>query len=240
MRKAMLFLLLFTAFSTMVSAETADEFLDRNEAKAKALKSYETVSEMTVVTPQYQTVTQSTTEAKRTADGMKTNSTTKTTITMPNKPQIVTEGRMVSDGRLLYMETKQAGRTTVSKAKAPADETGYGSVRDAMKKGGASTVRPAEQVNGEACGVLEIAYTDGTNNHTYTYWISEKNGILMKMTGASKLYGDVTLNVKSVKTDIEIADSKFVYEAPAGVAVQDYTGAGAASAAAAGAATATK
>ncbi|MEO8376477.1 MAG: hypothetical protein ABI579_02310 [Candidatus Sumerlaeota bacterium] len=230
MRKLALLTALLACSVVVVSAETPDEFLDRNEAKVKALKSYESVSEMTMSTPQYQITTSSTTDCKRTPQGVKTLTVGKTTTSVPNQPRVESEVKMVSDGSTVYTESKSGGKTTIAKSKAPADETGYGTIRDYMKKGGASTVKPAEQINGEACGILEIVFTVGDQASTYTYWVSDKTGMLMKMEGKSKAYGDMTLTVKSLKTDIDIADTKFAYEPPAGVPVQDYTGYGAAGA----------
>lgn len=224
MRKLILIAALMLSSVSTVFAETPEEFLDRNEAKVKALKTYEAVSELSMSTPQYQVVTTSTSENKRTPQGVKSVTTAQTAMSMPNQPRTVSDMKMVSDGTNVFTESKSAGKTTVTKTKAPADDTGYGTVRDYMHKGGASTVKPAEEVNGESCGVLQIVFTAGDQTSTYTYWVSEKTGMLMKMEGKSKQYGDMTLTVKSLKTDIDLPDSKFVYEPPAGVAVQDYTG----------------
>lgn len=216
--------ILLVASHSLAAAETPEEFLDKYEAKTRKLKSYEIVLK-TESGSSYSTSTSTvTTATKRTPEGVKFATVTELTTTtqfVPGEQQ--SSLKMISDGKILWTEAVAGGQTTVTKAKAPPEATGYETVRENLKKGARASILPPQTIDGKECGVLQLVVGDGDGAFTYTYWVSEKTGLLVKLDGKSKSYGTMSSTVTSLKVDEPVDDSRFVYTPPANAQVFDST-----------------
>jgi outer membrane lipoprotein-sorting protein len=212
------------ASQSLAGAETPEEFLDKYEAKTRKLKSYEIVSE-TESGSSYSTSTSTvTTATKRTPEGVKFATVTELTTTTQFVPGAQQSSlKVISDGKIVWTEAVAGGQTTVTKAKAPPEPTGYETVRESLKKGARASILPPQTIDGEECGVLQVIVGDGNSAFHYTYWVSDKTGLLVKLEGKSNAYGTVSTTVKSLKVDEPVDDSHFVYTPPANAQVFDST-----------------
>ncbi len=235
---------LLVGLASTVSAESVDELLARLEKQEASLKTWE-FNGTTTMKGGFMSMESTMKQlGSRTADGtvkLRMEVKGKTSIMGAGEPQELSQ-LMVSDGKIMWSEQQGMGQTQIAKMTAdPKMASQLGQFREMLKEEGVkATVKGSEEVNGETCTVLEIARTDGDQTTTVTNWFSEKSGIMLKMTMASPMMGEVTTLITSYKLNESVDEGQFSYTPPAGAQVNDLTAMGsqmdAAAQAAAGAA----
>ncbi len=213
--------------ASTVSAESVDELITRLEKQEAALKTWE-FNGTTTMKGSFMSMDSTMKQvASRTADGavkMRMEVKGKTTIMGASEPQEVAQ-LMVSDGKVMWSEQKGMGQTQVAKMAAdPKMASQFGQFREMLKEEGVTaTVKGSEEVNGEACTILEIARKDGEQTTTVTNWFADKSGVMLKMTMTSPMMGEVTTLITSYKLNESVDEGQFSYTPPAGVQVNDLT-----------------
>lgn len=218
---------LLVGFASTVSAESVDELITRLEKQEASLKTWE-LNGTTTMKGSFMSMDSTMKQvASRTADGavkMRMEVKGKSTIMGASEPQEMAQ-TMVSDGKIMWSEQKAMGQTQVAKMAAdPKMASQFGQFREMIKEEGVTaTVKGTEEVNGEPCTVLEIARKDGDQTTTVTNWISDKSGLMLKMTMTSPMMGEVVTTITSYKINESVDESLFSYTPPAGVQVNDLT-----------------
>lgn len=133
---------------------------------------------------------------------------------------------IVSDGDFLYSVAETMGQKMAMKLKADPLATGAPKEMLAtLKQNHDVKALPSAKVEDRDCFVLEATPKQAAGPITKTtYYFCKQTGIAVKTVSADKSGKAVMTNTLSdIKVNTEIDPKRFVFEAPAGVTVQDLT-----------------
>lgn len=133
---------------------------------------------------------------------------------------------IVSDGDFLYSVAETMGQKMAMKLKA--DPLATGAPKEmlaSLKQDSDVKVLPSAKVDGRDCFVLEATPKQAAGPIVKTtFYFCKQTGIAVKTVSADKSGKAVMTNTLSdIKVNTEIDPKRFVFEAPAGVTVQDLT-----------------
>lgn len=136
----------------------------------------------------------------------------KVDVGTPNE-QIVPVTMTVKDGETAFREVDTGGKKIVFKGKAEL-RTEYNEMEPLLKKGAAKISSAAEQILGQPCIVLEIRDKDKPEEIIASYWISTKNGIIMKSVIDSPGETVTEYNVTELNLEDSFSNHLFNYKPP--------------------------
>ena len=222
-RKAVFMVALaFAVLPLAVRASDADKLLKSLEERRGRVKSLHTVTETATRQQEVMRKTRFEYWELNTDDTRKTKriGRTETPRKGKDKPEI-TESVSVSDGEFLWSELAGTGGKTIIKSVAMASDD-FGGLRDVMRRGKART-RPGEELLGMKTVVIEVVGREVGGSYKATYWISEKNGIILKSRVTNSDGSRIETDTSLCEIDRKIPESTFAYTTPDGAKVIDTT-----------------
>lgn len=214
--------LAFAILPLTARASDADKLLKSLEERRGRVKSLHTVTE-TVIRQQgvmrktrykYWELTAANVRKTRRVERTETSKKGK------DKPEI-SQSVSVSDGQFLWSELGDTGGIMVIKSVATASDD-FGSLRDVMRRGKTRT-RPGEELLGMKTVVIEVVGSGVGGAYKATYWIGEKNGIILKSRVTNSDGSRIETDTSLCEIDRKIPESTFAYTTPDGAEVIDTT-----------------
>jgi len=130
---------------------------------------------------------------------------------------------LISDGKIMWQESESAGVVQVVKLDASSPEDNLNQMLK-MIKGGQSSIKEPETIDGQECIKLEIDMKKGPQSASMTIWYGEEHGLPVKMVIVQGQMGsETTMKMTDFKPNIKVDDSKFTYVPPEGVKIQNNT-----------------
>ena len=212
----------FAILPLAVRASDVDKLLKSLEQRRGRVKSLHTVTETAIRQQEVTRKTRFEYWERNTADTRKTKRVgrTETPKKGEDKPQII-ESVSVSDGQFLWSELAGTGGKTIIKSVATASDD-FGGLRDVMRRGKART-RPGEELLGMKTVVIEVVGSGVGGAYKATYWIGEKNGIILKSRVTNSDGSRIETDTSLCEIDRKIPESTFAYTTPDGAEVIDTT-----------------
>ncbi|MCH9002548.1 MAG: hypothetical protein IIC02_08235 [Planctomycetes bacterium] len=212
----------FAILPLAVRASDADKLLKSLEERRGRVKSLHTVTETAIRQKEVMCKTRFEYWELTAAKVRKTRRVerTETPRKGKDKPEI-TESVSVSDGQFLWSELGDTGGIMVIKSVATASDD-FGGLRDVMR-GGKARTRPGEELLGMKTVVIEVVGSGLGASFKATYWIGEKNGIILKSRVTNSDGSRIEMDTSVCEIDKKIPESTFAFTTPDGAKVIDTT-----------------
>ncbi len=214
--------LAFSILPFTVRASDAEKLLKSLEERRGKVKSLHTVSETAIRQHEALSKTRFEYWELTAANVRKTRRVERTETSKKGKDKpTISQSVSVSDGEFLWSELSDTAGKMVIKSVATASDD-FGSLRDVMRTGKART-RPGEELLGMKTVVIEVVGSGAGASFKATYWIGEKNGILLKSRMTKSDGSRVETDTSVCEIDRKIPESTFAYTTPDGATVIDTT-----------------
>lgn len=214
--------LAFAILPLAVRASDADKLLKSLEERRGRVKTLHTVTETVIRQQEVTRKTRFEYWELTAGDVRKTRriGRTETPKKGKDKPEI-SESVSVSDGQFLWSELAGTGGKTIIKSLATASDD-FGGLRDVMRSGKART-RPGGDLLGMKTVVIEVVGNGVGASFKATYWIGEKNGVILKSRMTNSDGSRIETDTSVCEIDQKIPESTFAYTTPDGAKVIDTT-----------------
>lgn len=204
------------------NAESPREVLIALNEKGKQAPPSESRTTTTIKSPVMQSNAQAVTLTARNAEGEALmHSQTVSHTTVMGQPPVESKTLIVVDGETMWTQVEVNGQSTISKAPMATKDTGELDGFIDLAQTAKASLLPDETLGGVPCRVVLIEQP----GPTYTKLsIAKDTGVLQRLQTKAPNGFDTDTQVVSVKTDVTIDESFFIFTPPPGVAVVELPG----------------